>query len=89
MSYKIIRFYRNPDRKRTIETGLTLEQAQFLISFSLSSSTCTEDEEQVPIIAATRWQGGSMSSDENNPEKAEAWFDGYEIDLGNPQQNEE
>ena len=64
MSYKIIRFYRNPDRKRTIETGLTLEQAQFLISFSLNSSTCTEDEED--------------ENNPEGHEKAEAWFDGYE-----------
>jgi len=41
--YKIIRFYRDNDRnKRTIETGLTLEEAQaHCRDKETSSSTCT------------------------------------------------
>lgn len=42
--YKVIRFYRDrPGQHRTIETGLTLEQAQKHCSDpETSSSTCTK-----------------------------------------------
>ncbi len=41
--YKVIRFYRDhPGQRRTIDTGLTLEQAQAHCSNpETSSSTCT------------------------------------------------
>ena len=39
--YKIVRIYRNRDTRRTIATGLTLEQAQAHCSdINTSSSTC-------------------------------------------------
>jgi len=42
-TYKVIRFYRDRYGKRTIKTGLTLEQAQsHCEDTETSSSTCTK-----------------------------------------------
>ena len=42
MAYKIIRIYRDTHKRRTIETGVTLEQAQAHCSDpETSSKTCT------------------------------------------------
>jgi len=61
--YKIIRFYRDKDsrRTRTIDTGLTLEEAQaHCRNPETSSSTCTN-------------RAGRRRTRQHGP-----WFDGYE-----------
>ncbi len=64
MSYRIVRFYANPDiPRRTIERGLTLEEAQrHCYNLETSSATATSKTAK----ARTRRLG--------------PWFDGYEKD---------
>ena len=54
-SYKVIRFYfKRPGYRRTIETGLTLEQAQeHCHNPETSSTTCT----RAPNVRRTKQQG--------------------------------
>ncbi len=62
MSYKIVRFFQNPNKsRRTIDRGLTLQEVQVHCTDpDTSSTTCTTKTGR----ARTRAHG--------------AWFDGYE-----------
>jgi len=55
MSYKIVRFYQDPSKSnRTVQTGLTLEEAQEHCNDpETSSRTCTKPH----LVARTRQHG--------------------------------
>jgi hypothetical protein len=62
MTYKIVRFFRDQDRQKIIETGLTLHEAQTYCQFHITESDFWEDSER----------------SEDNPEgPGVVWFDGY------------